>query len=78
MSEAVEHLLRSGLHGRDAERRLVEKQLGMAITRETWSNLVQRTKRELGVTDSTQDFKGLLEWLQRERSAKTLLLLATG
>lgn len=66
MSEAVEHLLRSGLHGRDAERRLVEKQLGMAITRETWSNLVQRTKRELGVTDSTQDFKGLLEWLQRE------------
>lgn len=68
--EAVEQDVRdaigSGVHGVDSLRRFLSSRHSLNISRQAFSDLVQRTKGELGISDAQADFEALIAWLQRE------------
>jgi MULE transposase domain len=71
IKEAVRKMLKSGMHCVESERRFLQEEHEVTITRDVFHNLVKKTKAELGIVDSSKDFRGLLEWLQKEMSSTT-------
>ena len=62
----VRRMLSTGMRCTENERRYLQLSHGVQIEREVYRNLIKKLKRELGIVDSTADFKGLLEWLQSQ------------
>jgi hypothetical protein len=70
ISMAVRTMISNGMHGVESERRYLQDSLGVTIQRDVFQNLISKTKRELGMLDSVDDFKMLLNWLQGEIANK--------
>jgi MULE transposase domain len=73
VEEAVKLMIRSGMHGIESERRYLQELHKVKIDRDVFHNLVKRTKRELGIIDSSEDFKGLLYWLQSQMANRAAI-----
>jgi hypothetical protein len=70
IQEQVRSMINSGMRGVEAERRYLMKVHNITIERDVFHNLVKKTKRDLGIVDSSEDFKGLLYWLQGEMASR--------
>jgi hypothetical protein len=57
-----------GMRGLERERRWMQDEHKIIIDRDTYHNLIKKLKAELGIIDSSDDFTGLLDWLQKEVS----------
>ena len=68
--ERVRCMVSSGMHVGENERRYLGKQHGIEFERDQHHNLVNKVKRQMGVIDSSDDFDGLLEWLQLEQCGR--------
>jgi hypothetical protein len=73
VQQAVQVMIRSGMHGIETERRYLQAMHELTIDREVFRNFVKKTKREMGILDSSDDFKQLLYWLQSEMANKAAL-----
>jgi hypothetical protein len=73
VQQAVELMIRNGMHGIESERRYLQALHKLTIDREVFRNFVKKTKREMGILDSSDDFKQLLYWLQGEMANKAAL-----
>jgi MULE transposase domain len=56
----------SGLHGVEPLRRFLATKHKLELNRVTFTDLVQRTKSQLGIRDARADFAELVTWLQKE------------
>jgi MULE transposase domain len=67
MELLLQNAVRSGMTGQMELRRFTEKQLRVSIDDNTFHNLVQKTKRSLGVAvNDEEEFSILLRWLLKE------------
>jgi hypothetical protein len=73
VQQAVQMMIRSGMHDVETERRYLQAMHELTIDREVFRNFVKKTKREMGILDSSDDFKQLLYWLQTEMANKAAL-----
>jgi hypothetical protein len=73
VQQAVELMIRNGMHGIESERRYLQALHKLTIDREVFRNFVKKTKRQMGILDSSDDFKQLLYWLQNEMANKAAL-----
>jgi hypothetical protein len=64
--QVLEGLVRSGVAGQHVLRRYVQSHLNVTIDDATFHNLVNKTKRGLGMATEPGDFKPMLKWLERQ------------
>lgn len=66
VQQDVRDALESGMHGVESFRRYLAKKHSLDLNRSTFTDLVQRTKAQLGIRDGQADFNSLIQWLQQQ------------
>ena len=66
VQHVLEGLVRSGIAGQHVLRRYIQSHLNVTIDDGTFHNLVNKTKRGLGIATEAGDFKPMLKWLEKQ------------
>jgi hypothetical protein len=68
--DLISALIRSGITGEQKLRRFVQLLLGYAVEESTFHNLLNRTKRQYGVAEKSNEIGELLQWLLEATEAR--------